>query len=168
MQEGQGVLAGAGSEPQGTTYLLYQNVFTANLFESRVTNSLQETNIAVDSVKQLAEQRHEGVVKDLTSMAEEKYRREMAQAEAEASRKLHEQGVIHASTQEALTREAPRNSEYIANYMNAKQAADRQTAQAAFAEMQQLESLRESEISRLLAVIKQHRKHSAERDVSES
>ena len=62
--------------------------------------------------------------------------------------------MIHASTQEALTREAPRNSEYIANYMNAKQAADRQTAQAAFAEMQQLESLRESEISRLLAVLK--------------
>ncbi len=41
-QDGQGLLAGAGSETQGTTYLLQQNVFNANLFESHVTNSWQE------------------------------------------------------------------------------------------------------------------------------
>ncbi len=81
----------------------------------------------------------------------------MAQVEGEASRTLHEQCVIHASAQEALTREATSHN-----------AADRQTAQAAFAEMQQRDILREQELSRLLAVLKRHKKHSAERNVSES
>ncbi len=129
------MLAGAGCEPQGTTYLLPQNVFTANLLHSSISNSWQDTNIAVDSVKQFAEQRHQEVIKDRTSMAEENHRREMAQAEGEASRKLHEQGVIHASAQEALTREATNSNEEFASYMNAKQEAGRQSAQAAFAEV---------------------------------
>mgnify|MGYP000588784532 CR=1 FL=1 len=133
MQEGQGLPAGAGSEPQGTTYLLQQDVLTANLFESKVTNSWQETNIAVDSVKQLAEQRHQEVVKDLTSMAEENHRREMAQVEGEASRKMHEHCVIHASAQEALKRE-----------LAARRLAD----------MQQRESSKEEELCRLLAGLK--------------
>ena len=81
----------------------------------------------------------------------------MAHVEGEATRKLHEQGVTHASAQDALTREATSHN-----------AADRQTAQAAFAEMQQRDILREQELSRLIAVLKQHKKHSAERDVSEA
>ena len=133
--EGQGLLAGAGSEPQGTTHLLQQNVFTANLFESNIANSLQVANIAVDSVKQFAEQRHQDVVKGITSMAEEYHRREMAQAECDASRKLHEQGVIRASAHEALSREATGNYVHFANCMNAKHVADRQTVEAAFAEI---------------------------------
>ena len=61
----------------------------------------------------------------------------MAQPEGEASRKLHEQGVIHASAQEALQREATGNHGHFANLMHAKQVADRQTVEAAFAEMQE-------------------------------
>ena len=76
-------------------------------------------------------------------MAEENHRSGMAQVEGEASRKLHEQGVIHASAQEALARVATHPT-----------SADRQTAQAAFAEMQQREILREQDISRLLAVLR--------------
>ena len=56
---------------------------------------------------------------------------------------LYEQGVIHARAQAALKREATSSSEDIASYMSAKQEADRQTVQAAFAEMQQRESLKE-------------------------
>ncbi len=93
------------ASPNGTTCLLEQNVFTASLFESNITNSWQETNVAVESIKQLAEQRRKEVVKGLTSMADENKRREMAQAEGEDSRKLHVHYVIHASAQEALTPE---------------------------------------------------------------
>ena len=66
----------------------------------------------------------------------------MALVDGEASRMLHEQGVIHASAQDALNREATNNNEEIASYMDAKQAADRQTAQAAFAGVQQRESVK--------------------------
>ena len=100
-QAAETYLREARSETQGTTYLLQQHVFNANLFESHATNSWQEANVAVESVRQLAELRHQGVFKGLASMAEENHRGEMAQVEVEASRKLHEQGVMHASAHEA-------------------------------------------------------------------
>ncbi len=74
----------------------------------------------MDSVKQFAEQRHQEVVKGLTSIAQENHRSEMAQVEGEASRTLHEQGVIHASAEAAFKREAANNHGYLANYVNAK------------------------------------------------
>jgi hypothetical protein len=49
----------------------------------------------------------------------------MAQVEGETFRTLHEQGVNHVSAQEVVKREATNHC-----------AADRQTAQAAFAGMQ--------------------------------
>ena len=99
-------------------------------------------------------------------MAEDTHRKEMAQAEGEASRKLYEQGVMHASAQEAFKREAANNHADFANLMNAKQEADRHAVQAAFAEMQQR---KEEDIGRLLAVHTQlHKKHSAKLNRSES
>ena len=62
--------------------------------------------------------------------------------------------MTHANAHEALQRVATNNNEEIANCMNAKQEADRQTAQAAFAEMQQREPLKEKATNRLLAVLK--------------
>ena len=86
-----------------------------------------------DSVKQLAEMRHQEVVNNLTSLAEDNQRTVVAQLTGEAARVLHEQAVEYSIAQVALTRYATTHSEHVASYFAAKQAASSQQAQAALA-----------------------------------
>ncbi len=67
---------------------------------SHVTNTWQETHIAVESVMEVAEGRHQGVIHIMTSMAEQNHRAEVAQLTGEAERltnKPKDTCVLHSS-----------------------------------------------------------------------
>mgnify|MGYP000591731190 CR=1 FL=1 len=64
--------------------------------------------------------RHQEVVNNQTSLAEENYRKEVAQLTGEAAILLHEQAVGYGEVQEALTREATTNNEHTASYLAAR------------------------------------------------
>ena len=67
---------------------------------SPVTNTLQETRTAVESVMNVAERRHQEVMHSMASMAEQNHRAEVAQLTGEAERltnKPKDTCVLHSS-----------------------------------------------------------------------
>ncbi len=124
-QEADSLPAKAGSETQGNTYLLQHNYNTVNAW--------QESHVAVEAVMQLAELRHQEIINTVTLATEQHHHNDVARLAGEAIITPHNQARKHEDAQERLRRESVLQAEKIANYMSAKQTAESQQAQAAFA-----------------------------------
>jgi hypothetical protein len=100
-------------------------------------NAWQENHVAMETVMQLAELRHQEVINTVTLATEQNHRTEVAQLTGEAIITLHSQTREHEDAQERLKRESVLQAEHIAGYTSATQTAESQQAQAAYADMQQ-------------------------------
>ena len=95
---------------------------------------------------EVAEGRHQEVMANMTSVAEQNHRAEVAQLTGEAVRALDEQACRHVDDTNRFRREAADNHDDITHYMSAKQAAEKQT-RAVHAEMMRADSLKEKGIT---------------------
>ncbi len=98
---------------------------------------------------QRAELHHQEVINSVTLATEHNRHNEVPQLRGEAIRTLQTQAREHEDAQERLRRESVLQSENIANCMSAKQTAESQQAQAAFAELQQRDLIKEGGFARL-------------------
>jgi hypothetical protein len=89
------------------TFHIQQNVSNDGCHvRPHTKNSVVNTNVAIENVIQLAEQRHQEVMYHLTSVAEENHRREVAQLAADATRAMHVQANDYANARDIIHREA--------------------------------------------------------------
>jgi hypothetical protein len=113
-------------------------------------SSHQETQCAVETVQHVAEERHQAVVYNVTTTAEEHHRSKVAQLLGETKKAFEEQARGHAEATDVLKQEAVASREEIVNYLSANQAAEDRDARDAVAEMKRRDSLREEEVGRLM------------------
>ncbi len=85
---------------------------------SHVTNTWQETHIAVESVMEVAERRHQEVMHGMAAVAEQSHRAEVAQLTGEAVSALGEQAKGHVHATEQLRREAAFFQDDITTYVS--------------------------------------------------
>ena len=82
------------------------------------------------------------VVSNLSFLAVESNRKEVAQLTGDATLLVHGQAVEHGKIMDPLRREATHNSGHIASHLAARQAVGAQHVHAAYADMQHREALK--------------------------
>ena len=151
--EGRGSppLARARDEQPRANFMYQQNVVQQNvvhetlLLQQNVLSegcSWQDAREAVESIKEVAETRHQEVLQGVTYQADENHRRQVAQLTDEAVRRLDEQAQDHAQATHDLRREAVEFKTEASNYVSNRQAAEAQ-AQADNDEMRRIYASRE-------------------------
>ncbi len=116
---------GESAYAPSNTFVLQQNIVNewVWLWESN-SQLLARTNVAVEYVANIAEERHREVMFNMASTTNENHQQAMAQLASEANKALHEQARGYADALARHQREAVLKAEDISNYMSAKQAAE--------------------------------------------
>jgi sarcosine oxidase delta subunit len=157
-QDGERSPAHAESGGQGATNSLIQQTINNDgcvLWPLNV-NMHQEVYHAADQVAHVAEERHKAAVSELTATAEENHRSKMAQLMGEANTALEVQAKGYAAAATKLTQEANAGREEIANYVVAKERADKRyleqwvAASDTIAAMSRARDSTDEEVKRLL------------------
>ncbi len=96
--------------PTSAAFLIQQSISNEGChFGPQTKNSLVDTSVAVENVMLVAEQRHQDVMYRMTSVAEERHRREVAQLAGDATRAMQVQANDYANAQHRLSQEAIRS-----------------------------------------------------------
>mgnify|MGYP000485558492 CR=1 FL=1 len=127
------------------TLLLQQNVLSEGC-------SWQDAREAVESIKEVAERRHQEALQVIPHLADENHRRQVAQLADEAARTFYEQAQDHAQATNELRREAVELKTEASNYVSNRQAAEAQ-AQADNDEMRRIYASKDEESERLLMAL---------------
>ena len=105
-QESYGLPANAGSEGQGPSLLIQQNITSEGcMFGSHIVNTWQDTHVAVETARLVAEERHQVFIDRLTTVADENHRAEVAQLTGAAVRALQDHTRKRFESQGQLGRE---------------------------------------------------------------